>query len=210
MARAYQSVAREQATRETRRRILSVATSLLTEGGYGAMTIAGLARASGVSPQTVYNSVGGKAEVVKAAYDVLLAGDDSPVLMKDRPEFLAVSEARDAASYGVSYAAWTRAIYDRVGAFLAALLAHGAAGDPVLEDFVATIDRERRIGNEHSIPPAVREELGSRLRRAVDLVWLLTGPETHDRLVRRSGWPPEVYERWLAAELERAVSVPVA
>jgi AcrR family transcriptional regulator len=208
MARPYQSPVRQRAMRETRERILAVATRLLLEGGYGAMTIAGLARAAGVSPQTVYNAVGGKAEVVKAAYDVLLAGDASPMPMSERPEFRAVTQAQDAASYGTAYAAWTRGIYDRVGDFLAALLAHGAGGDPVLEKFLSTIDRERRIGNEHSIPTPLRVGLGPHLPRVVDVVWLLTAPEVHERLSRRAGWTPDAYERWLACQLGRAITEP--
>lgn len=205
MTRAYDSSVREEAMRETRHRILSVAPSLLVEGGYGAMTVAGLAKAAGVSPQTVYNAVGGKAEVVKAAYDVLLAGDESPVPMRDRREFQAVVQAHDPSSYGAAYAAWTRAIYDRVGDFLTALSAHGSAGDPVLEEFVGTIDRERRTGNELSIPAALREALGADLSRVVDVVWLLTAPEIYERLRRRAAWSPDAYERWLAGELEHAV-----
>lgn len=206
MARTYRSAIRQEATRETRQRIVTVATGLLVEGGYGAMTVAGLARSAGVSPQTVYNAIGGKAEVVKAAYDVLLAGDASPLPMSERPEFRAVTQAQDAATYGSAYAAWTRGIYDRVGNLLAALLAHGAAGDPALEEFLATIDRERRIGNEHSIPATFRKALGPRLREVVDVVWLLTAPEIHDRLTRRAGWTPDAYQQWLARQLERAIT----
>lgn len=205
MARAYRSPLREQAMRETRHRILAVATDLLVRNGYGAMTITGLARAAGVSPQTVYNAVGGKAEVVKAAYDVLLAGDESEAPMAERAEFRAVVEAGDPASYACAYAAWTRGIYDRVGAFLAAVLTHGSAGDEALEDFVRTIERERRAGNERSIPAALRDALGPDLPRVVDVVWVLTAPEVHERLCGRAGWTPDDYERWLADELERAV-----
>lgn len=206
MARAYESPVRRQAMRETRRRIVTTATDLLVDGGYGAMTVAGLARAAGVSPQTVYNSVGGKAEVVKAAYDVLLAGDDSPMPMSERPGFRSVTQATDAASYGRAYAAWTRGIHDRVGGLLSALLTHGAAGDAVLEEFLRTIDRERRTGNGHSIPAVLRAGLGEHLPRALDVIWLLTAPEVHERLTRRSGWTGDAYEGWLARQLERAIT----
>jgi AcrR family transcriptional regulator len=206
MARPYRSELRAQAAHDTRRRILEVATGLVVDGGYAAMTVAGLARAAQVAPQTVYNAIGGKAEVVKAAYDLLLAGDEEPVPMVERPRFRAVLQTSDPQSYGRAYAAWTREIYDRVGDFLAALLAHGAAGDPVLEEFVETIDRERRIGNDRSIPAPLRRDLGRRLPRVVDVVWLLTAPEVHDRLVRRAGWSSTAYEAWLAGELERAVA----
>lgn len=208
MARAYRSELRTQAAQQTRQHIVRAATDLVVSGGYAGMTVAGLARAAGVAPQTVYNAVGGKAEVVKAAYDRLVAGDEEPVPMGERPEFLAVTDAVDAATYGAAYAAWTRAIYDRVGDLLAALLAHGPAGDPVLEQFVRTIDLERRTGNERGIPDPIRTQLGPRLSPAVDVVWLLTSFEVHDRLVRKAGWSRDDYEQWLADELARAVTDP--
>ena len=70
------SPARRERAERTRARIIETARSLLLRGGLATMTIADLARAAQVSPQTVYNAIGGKAEVVKAAYDVTLAGDD--------------------------------------------------------------------------------------------------------------------------------------
>lgn len=172
------------------------------------MTISGLADAAGVSPQTVYNSVGGKAEVIKAVYDVMLAGDEDSTPMSQRPEFRRVTEATDVASYAAAYAAWVRVIYDRVGPLLGVLLAHGPGGDPVLENFVATIDTERRRGNTSSLQGlAGHGQLpSSRFDEAVDAVWALTAPEVYDRLVRRCGWTPAAYERWLAGQLGAALS----
>ncbi len=82
------------------------------------MTIAGLAREAGVSPQTVYNSVGGKGELIKAVYDLLLAGDEDPTPMSERPSFDAVVNAPDVTAYAHAYAQWTRDIYLRVGRLL--------------------------------------------------------------------------------------------
>ena len=39
--------------------------------------------------------MGGKADVLKACYDVTLAGDDEPVAMSERPEFAALWETAD-------------------------------------------------------------------------------------------------------------------
>ena len=71
--RSYVSPRRDDAARHTRARILDVAEQELERSGYHATTIAGLASAAGVSPQTIYNSIGGgKAAVIKALYDVRL------------------------------------------------------------------------------------------------------------------------------------------
>ncbi|HET6742282.1 MAG TPA: TetR/AcrR family transcriptional regulator, partial [Kribbella sp.] len=161
-----------------------------------------LATRAAVSPQTVYNSIGGKAEVVKAVYDVMLAGDEDPTPMSDRPAFRAVVEAADVSSYAAAYAAWVCAIWDRVGPLLGTILAEGPGGDRALEQFVATIEEERRRGNLAGLQglPLGKEQA------VVDAVWTLTAPEIYDRLVRRCGWSPQQYERWLARQLEAAVA----
>ena len=94
-------------------------------------------------------------------------------------------------------------LYERVGGLLAALLVHGPGGDTGLREFVATIE-ERRIGNT-GVVTHLTERYGLRPglepRRAVDLLWTLTGFELADRLVRRCGWSLVAYERWLGDTL---------
>ncbi len=202
--RTYDNSRREEAARETRMRILQTAGRLLLDGGYHAMTVASLAKKAGVSPQTVYNSVGGKAEVVKAVYDILLAGDEEPIPMSQRPAFRAMNDAQDARTFVTAYARWSRQIYEGVGPLLGTLLAHGSGGDATLESFVATIEQERRTGNTHTVTALRRAHglpRGMTTARAIDSVWTLTAPEIADRLVRRRGWSLREYERWLAAHL---------
>ncbi|MFG1909009.1 TetR family transcriptional regulator [Kribbella sp. NPDC048928] len=200
--RSYSTVKREEQARETRARIVAAARELLLGEGYAAMTVPLLAKRAAVSPQTVYNSIGGKAEVVKAVYDVMLAGDEDPTPMSERPAFRAVTKAADASSYAVAYAAWVCAIWDRVGPLLGMILAEGPGGDRALEQFVATIEEERGRGNLAGLQglPVGKEP------SVVDAVWTLTAPEIYDRLVRRRGWSPQQYERWLARQLETAVA----
>jgi AcrR family transcriptional regulator len=199
--RAYDNSGRARAAADTRRRILDTARTMLLDGGYHSMSVAGLASTAGVSPQTVYNAVGGKAEVVKAVYDVLLAGDEDPVPMSSRPEFLAMGEAPDRESFGRAYAAFGAGIWRRVGPLLGVLLADGAGNDATLAAFVAPIDGERLTGNTSAITMLeTRHGLpeGRERGELVDEVWTLTAPELYDRLVRRRGWSHEAYAAWLA------------
>jgi AcrR family transcriptional regulator len=199
--RAYDNSGRAQAAADTRRRILDAARRMLLDGGYHSMSVAGLASTAGVSPQTVYNAVGGKAEVVKAVYDVLLAGDEDPVPMSSRPEFLAMGNAPDRESFGRAYAAFGAGIWRRVGPLLGVLLADGAGNDSTLAAFVATIDDERLTGNTSAITMLeTRHGLpdGRERGELVDEVWTLTAPELYDRLVRRRGWSHEAYAGWLS------------
>jgi len=199
--RAYDNSSRAEAALNTRRRIIEAAGEMLLRDGYHAMSVSGLAANAGVSAQTVYNAVGGKAAVVKAVYDVLLVGDDAPVAMQDRPEFRAMSTAPDREGFVRAYAALCATIYERVGPLLGVLLAQGAGGDTGLQEFVATIDRERRAGNTnalnaleaaHGLPPQLDRE------RFIDIVWTVTSPEIYDRFVRRCGWTHAMYAAWLA------------
>ncbi len=199
--RAYDNRSRAESALATRRRIIEAAREMLLRDGYHAMSVSALASNAGVSAQTVYNAVGGKAAVVKAVYDVLLVGDDAPVAMQDRPEFRAMSTAPDREGFVRAYAALCATIYERVGPLLGVLLAQGAGGDAGLQEFVATIDRERRTGNTnalnaleaaHGIPPQLDRE------RFIDIVWTVTAPEIYDRFVRRCGWSHAMYAAWLA------------
>lgn len=202
--RAYDNSSRVEAALGTRRRIIDAAGEILLREGYHAMSVSQLASSAGVSAQTVYNAIGGKADVVKAVYDVMLVGDDAPVAMQDRPEFRAMSQAPDREAFVRAYAALCATIYERVGPLLGVILAQGAGGDAGLQDFVATIDQERRTGNTnalnaleraHGLPPRLDRE------RFIDIVWAVTAPEIYDRFVRRSGWSHRMYAAWLAEAL---------
>lgn len=203
MTRAYASAARDERAVETRSRIIEAAAGILLRDGLAAMTIATLARDAGVSPQTIYNSVGGKSQVVKAAYDVMLAGDADPTPMSERAEFWAIQAARDVTAFAAAYAHWSMLIYQRVGALLGALISHGTAGDPVLEEFVATINAERRRGNSNGVAALARRGLlpEAGLDVIIDGVWALTAPENWFRLVHERGWTSQQYERWLSRVL---------
>jgi AcrR family transcriptional regulator len=96
--------ARAEQVRATRQRVLGAARDLFLRRGYTGATIEAIAQRAAVSPQTVYNVVGGKAALLKAVYDVALAGDDEPVAVGDRPAFADIAAAPDARSALALYA----------------------------------------------------------------------------------------------------------
>jgi AcrR family transcriptional regulator/predicted ester cyclase len=75
------NTARAEQVRATRQKVLTAARDLFLRRGYSGSTIEAVAKRAAVSPQTVYNVVGGKAALLKAVYDVAVAGDDEPVPM---------------------------------------------------------------------------------------------------------------------------------
>ena len=203
---AYDNSARAHAARETRTRVTAAARDLLLAHGYAATTIRAVAAAAGVSPETVYKAFGGKAGLLKAVYDVTLAGDDELVPMRDRPQFQALRSARDPAGAAAAYAAIAGAIGDRVGPLLR--IALGASGsDPDLAAFADKIDSERLAGVRMVVGAWERQDwLRANLtaEQAADIVWTLISPSVHALFTRRS-WDTPAYETWLAATLRATV-----
>ena len=204
--RPYDRTLRNEQARTTRARILEAARGLLVTGGYQNLTIAALAESAGVSVQTIYNSVGTKAAVVKAVYDVTLAGDDDPRAMNDRPEFRALADAPDGPSMLRAYAALSRRIAERVGSLLTVLLTNS---DDDVKAFAATIEDERLRGNATMVGHLARRfglPAGLSRQRAIDIVWTLTSPEVLDRLTRQRSWSASDYERWLGDAMIAALT----
>ena len=206
--RARDGALRAEQAALTRSRILDAARSLLLDGGSAGLTIGGLAEAAGVSPQTIYNSIGNKAAVIKAIYDVMLAGDEDPRPMSERPEFRAMTDAADAASMLRHYARFGRRIAERVAPLLTVLFANA---DDDVRALATTIDGERlkgnsltvrRLADRFGLPPRMSDA------HAADVLWALTAPELYDRLVRRRGWSADAYEHWLGDAMIAALTHP--
>ncbi len=211
MSRQYVSAGRAIAAQQTRARILDAAQLELRTVGYHAMTISGLARRAEVSPQTIYNAVGSKAAVIKTLYDVLLVGDDEPVPMNQRPEFIAVLNQPDAVSTVRAYLAIGGSLYRRASELLGILLADGPGADTELKAFVSTIENERRSGNEfiiRHIETTFGLPTDVPAQRAIDVLWTITSFELVDRLVRRCGWSVAEYEKWAADVLIMSIGGP--
>jgi AcrR family transcriptional regulator len=88
------------------------------------------------------------------------------------------------------------------------LLAAARAGEPELQPFAATIDRERLAGaaalTSH-LAEAGALAPGLSVERARDLIWLHTAPDTYRLLVLERGWTMDEYERWFATSLAAAL-----
>jgi len=206
--RRYHSAVRAEQSRATRQRVLDAARALFLRRGYAGTTVESIAARAQVSVQTVYNTVGGKAAVLKAVYDVMLAGDADPVPMIDRPTGRAMRAADDPRECLALYARMSREIYERIGPLVPILLTEGAAGDREVRGFIDTIENERAIGTA-GVARHVADRFGLReglgVEEAADVLWTLTSPDVTHRLVRRRGWPLDRFERWLGEVMADAL-----
>jgi AcrR family transcriptional regulator len=206
-ARRYSSEVRAEQRRATRQRVLDAAKALLLRRGYAGATIDAIASRAGVSVQTVYNTVGGKATVLKAVYDTMLTGDDEPIPIMQRPSVAAMRAATDPRQFIGLYARMGREMYARAGPLLPIMLAE-AAGDPEVRAFIETIENERAVGTA-GIVAMLHERFGLRagltVAEAADILWTLTAPELPLRLIHRRGWSLDKYEAWSADTMAHAL-----
>lgn len=198
--RPYNSERRREAARRNRAAVLDACRELLFRDGFHATTIRAVAERAGVSAETVYKSFGGKPGMVKALWDITLAGDDEPVAMADRPQMREVLRTTDPVAKFLLYAAFVRGLNERVAALFALLTQAG----PDVGEVLATAEQERLTGVTAFVTHldetgALRP--GSDPAHVVDAVWALAGPQLFTQLTAGRGWPAATYEKWLADTL---------
>src|ERR1700678_2618821 len=93
--RPYDASSRLESAARNRAAVLASCRELLFRDGYHRMTVRSVAEQAGVSAETIYKAFGGKPGLVKALWDVTLAGDDQPVAIDDRPQMQEVRSAAD-------------------------------------------------------------------------------------------------------------------
>jgi len=202
--RTYSSTLRADQARQTRRRIVDAAAELFAEHGYAGTTIDAVATAAGVSRKTVFDSVGGKAQLMKLAYDFAIVGDDEPVPLADRPEMRAMLAEPDYGKRLAMYASLVVGIDRRLSSAWRAF--EGAAtSDPEAAKFYVAMVQQRRQAMREAAQMfadagALRPDLDVEV--AADLMWFYNDPSLYDKLVRQRGWSVDRFQAWLGEALQ--------
>lgn len=201
--RRYHSQLREEQANQTRRQIVQSATVLFVRNGYSSTSIEAIAQAAGVSRKTVFDSVGGKVQLVKLAYDIAIVGDDEAISLGDRPQIADLRSEPDAAVMLAGYAGLVTTINQRIAGVWRAL-EDAAASDPKARELHETLVDQRHSAMRE---PAMRLvalgalQTGISEREAADLLWLFNDPSLYDKLVRQRGWSPTRFQDWLTDSL---------
>lgn len=202
--RSYNSPRRAAQARHTRAAIRRAAHDLFLEDGYAATTIAAVAAEADVAPQTIYSQFGTKAAIAKELLDVSIVGDEEPVPVAGRPWFQRVyDEGIDGHERLRRYASAARRIYEGAGTAFE-IIRRGADGDPELAELWRSNQEARRRVVTGVLDAALADaELRPGLTRdeAIDLFWVLHGPELFHLLALDSGWTLDRYETWLGDSL---------
>jgi AcrR family transcriptional regulator len=189
--RRYSSPQRDEQANATRRRILAAAEQLFAQHGFAAVTMPRIAEHADVSLATVYLYFPGKAAIVGALADVLVAMPDLSVEQVER-EADPVRQLRRGAGI-------MRRLNER--AWLVADILRGAhATDAHLHEVWAIWQQRHAAGMRRTVD-ALQARGGLRPGlapdEAADILYALTGTDVYRALVRERGWSPARYQRWL-------------
>lgn len=197
--RSYESPRRREQAAATRSEILGAAQRLFERQGYAATSMAAVAAEAGVSTKTVYLAFDTKSGLLRAAWNVLLRGDDEAAGVGERPWYREVLDEPDPERKLRINARNATLVRRRAGAMLEVLRA-AAPTDPEIDALWQRIQAEFH-DNQRAVVASLRD-LGA-LRadldvdRATDILWTVNHPSVYWLLTGERGWTHEEYEAWL-------------
>ena len=198
--RRYESPRRAQHAAQTRAAVLDAARRLFAERGWAGTGMRDVAGAAGVAVETVYSNFGSKADLLLAALDVAIVGDDLPIPVAERPEFAALGRGA-LAERARAAARLVREINERTFGIQTALR-EAAAGDSEsgLSKRLGEGEERRRFNVEQGLQLVAGRSVSDTER---DGMWAVLSMEVYRLLVGQSGWSASRYEKWLAEAIVR-------
>jgi AcrR family transcriptional regulator len=205
--RRYDGTRRQEQALENRRRILAAASGLFRTAGYADTAMPEVAKAAGVSVQTVYKAFANKATLLKAVFDVSVAGDDEPVPVAER-DFIAQIQAEPSAARKISmYLTHLAEIAPKV--IPVQLLARdAAAADRAAAEVWAQMRQEMLTAMTYfaaDLMATGQVRAGLSADDVRDILWTFHSPEQYDLLVVQRGWDPSRYGKFLQETVIAAV-----
>ncbi|MDT4913231.1 MAG: hypothetical protein QOC66_2359 [Pseudonocardiales bacterium] len=177
--------------------MLAAARELFVEQGYGRTTIAEIARAAGVSPETIYATFKNKSTLLHRVWDVTIGGDDEELVFHERPEIMAIRAEPDLAKRFMMHARMSTTAARRMAPFRLAVQA-AAGSEPSAADMLAEMDRQRLTGMGVMAAEAAKTgQLAVSEEECRDIVWAMTDGLLWHAFVNGRGWSDERYADWL-------------
>ncbi len=198
--RRYDSSLRQRMAAQNRQAVLEAATARFSERGWAA-SVRDIARAAGVSVETVYSHFGSKVDLLNQVVDIAVVGDDDPVALTDRPEFAALSTGARAERV-LAAAALNTAINQRTSPVFRALR-EAAAVEPVLALRLQSLRASQRETIHLALAMVAGREV---LATQADGLWAQLSQEVYELLVGSAGWSTAQYQAWAAQAITTIVN----
>lgn len=196
--RRYESETRSQQAEQTKASVVGAAHELFVANGYATTGMREIATSAGVALETVYAHFSSKRGLLQAVIDAATTGDDAPIPVAERAEFLAFGRGTRAARCTAA-AHFLRSVYER-SIDVIQLLKQAAATDAELR----AVWNSMRVAQRRDVAAAFTLIVGRAPTTAeADSLWAVVNPEVYALLVTECGWTHEQYENWIAATTAR-------
>ncbi|WP_328474475.1 TetR/AcrR family transcriptional regulator [Actinoplanes sp. NBC_00393] len=191
-------------SRASRTRVARAATGLFIAGGYAGTSVGAIAKAAGVSEQSVYYLFGTKRAVLVAALDQAIAGDDEPIPTLQRDWVHDAVADPDPHGQIERQVAGVGEVLRRAAPLLD--IVRNASTDPELAEVCATtIGHHQEVQRFFAEALAAKTALRCAVDAAADTAVALLSPETYLLLVDHLGWSHDRWCRWAVDCLTRTV-----
>ncbi len=200
--RAYDARRRQKVAAEARRTVLARARELFLTQGYGPTTIAQIARAAGVSPESVYKNFGGKPGLVRAIQEQSLLGESGPPA--EQRSDLAQLTATDSLALMEQLGRFTTEVGPLEAPIVLLIRDAAASGDADMADLLREVDDRRYRRMLHNARQMAGRGLlrpGLNVTEAADVMFAFTTSELYESLVMKRGWSAERYGTFIARAL---------
>ena len=205
--RSYDASGRREQARARRLAVVLAARDLFERDGFRPTTIAAIAAHAGVSAESVYKGFGTKAALAKAVFDLVIAGDDEPVPVAERPAMQAVRDEPDLRRTIAMFVAGLAQRQAR-SAGVQILIRDGRHVDDSLVPVWAKLTDEGLAGMTmlgRNLLETGQLRDGIDLDEVRDVLWNYLSIDHYERLVRTQRWSLERYSRWLAHAITSAI-----
>ena len=202
-ARQQSGTRRQRQAAQTRQEILAAARSLFAGQGYSATSINDIASEAGVAVQTIYSSVGSKAELLAALAESIGTSADVPAL--DR----AGDVADDPLDIPRIAARLRRNLMESGGDVIRVLLEVMPSEPEVaaIWQYWDSASRAGIAGSMHRLKDLEALTPDLTIERATDRTSAITHPYVYLELLEH-GWGHDEIEAWLAVTLTRTLVHP--
>jgi len=199
----YHSPLRARQAAQTREAIIGAAIKLFAERGWAATTLPMIASEAGTAVDTIYSTFGSKSELLIAAVDVAIVGDDEAAPMVDRPDFALLGKGprSERLRAGVRF---TLGVYERSVPILKALQ-EAAASDTAARARLTQYDDDRRNVTAAGLALILGDTPPD---ETVDAMWALVSPEIFTYLTEGRSWPISRAETWFVHMSRSAIAKP--
>jgi AcrR family transcriptional regulator len=208
--RPYRSRARAENAEQTRARLREAAAALFLEVGYASTSLREVARRAGVGERTLYDAFASKAALFEHVVGVAIVGDELPVPVHGRDDYLAALSEGDGRRAVDMFAGYAAALLERAGPLIMVAV-ESAGADEAMRSFADAGARQTAQNTaafvHHLVELGlldVREE-----EQAAAGTLALCSPHVHSIHRRDAGRTAAQYRAWLGdASSQRCSAAP--